>query len=237
MARRAYFVIATGKFKEYAKLLEKSLRKFDKETELIIFEEKDIPADPEFFYRATPYFAKKLFEAGYTEICHLDSDQIITGNLDHIWEGEYDVATVLNDPTMPIRVFDISPYFNNGLNVFKSKEFVEHWLRLCYTPHFGNFQYREQDLLNILCSDYHNYKVKCLDLSYPKIHGEFAKPIWIQAQMIDGKVMIPPPPGLPGTPRELCVVHFGGGSNSPEKMNFRIKFKEGVAAFISELVK
>ncbi len=225
--KRGYFVIATEKFNKDYEMLEKSFKKFHPNETLIRFTDKDIPNDPAFFFRATPYFAQKLFAEGYDELCHLDADQIILGSLDDIWEGDYDTAVVLNDPSYPIRVWDIGVYFNNGLNVFKNKAFVEHWQRLCYTPHFDNYQFREQDLLTILCSDYFNYKVRVLDNE--KIYGEFAKPVWTQAKVVGDKVMI--------DDRQLMVIHFGGGSQNPNKGNFRIKFQEPVIKFIEGILK
>src|SRR3990167_6110721 len=204
--KRAYFCLATKNFDNDFEMLNKSFKKFHKE-DIIRFNDESVPKDAQFFFRATPYFTKKLFNEGYDEVCHLDADQIILGNLDHIWEGGYDVAVVLNSPAYPIGVWDIgapsnTPYFNNGLNVFRNKEFINHWLYLCYTPHFNFYQFREQDLLNILCSDYFSYKVRILDGD--KIHGEYAKPEWKEAKVVEGKVMI--------ADKELLVIHFGGGS-------------------------
>jgi len=230
--KKAFYVIADTNNKLHFDKLRVSLRKFDKDTDLILFSDKEVQQanDPHIFYRATPYFAKQLFDNGYDELCHLDADQIITGNIDHIWDGDYDVATVLNDPTIQIGVWDIVPprYYNNGLNVFKNKDFIEHWLRLCKSPHFDRYQYKEQDLLNILVSDYLNYKVKCLDLEN-KIHGEFAKPLWPKGELKDGKIMI--------DDKQLCVIHFGGGSGSPDKGKYQTRFKDEVVEFIDTLIK
>ena len=125
-------------------------------------------------------------------------------------------------------MWDIKPYFNNGLNVFKSKDFVNHWSRLCYTPHFNTYQFREQDLLNILCSDYFNYKVRILDLD-DKVYGEFAKPVWKEARVEGDKIMV--------QDKQLMVIHFSGGSNNPAKGNYRIKFQEDVSRFIDSILK
>ena len=228
MTKRIYFTIATKNYDNDYQNLEKSFRKFHPNDELIRFSDDSIPNDPEFFFRATPYFAKQLFYKGYTEVCHLDADQIILDSLEGIWEGDFDVATVLNSPALPLRIWDIGVYYNNGLNVFKNKEFVEHWLKLCHTPHFQNYQYREQDLLTILCSDYFNYKVRCLDLD-DKIYGELAKPLWAQAVVEGDKVMI--------QGKQLVVVHFGGGASDPSKGNFRIRFQEPVVKLIERLIK
>lgn len=226
MNKRCYFVIATQSFDKDYTMLEKSFRKFHPTDELIRFSDKDIPQDRDFFFRATPYFAKKLFEQGYTEIAHLDADQIVLGGLEDIWEGDYDVATVLNDPSYPLKVWDCAFYFNNGLNVFKNPNFINHWDRLCYTEHFNHYQFREQDLLSILCSDYFNYKVRVLDDL--KIYGEVAKPLWKDATMEGDKVMI--------QGKQLIVVHFGGGSQNPSKGNYRIRFKDDVCAYIDKVL-
>src|SRR3990167_1136653 len=159
--KRVYFSLATGPYVPMFEMLKNSLRKFDKTTDLILFGEQDIrqSKDDLILYRAAPYFAKKLFEQGYTEVCKLDADQLILGNLDHIWEGDYDVAVVNNaNPrefkTYPVTVLDIHPlsYVNAGFVVMRSEQFIDHWLKLCLSPHFNSYQMKEQDLLNILVS-------------------------------------------------------------------------------------
>ncbi|MEK6884941.1 MAG: hypothetical protein AABY22_35245, partial [Nanoarchaeota archaeon] len=181
------------------------------------------------FYRATPYFTKKLMEEGYNEVCKLDADQVILGSLEDIWNGNFDVAVVRNDPSWPISVWDIThpSYYNNGLVVLKSKEFVDHWLKLCYSSHFNNYQYREQDFLTLLCSDYFNYKVKVLDTP-EKLYGEVAKPHWTKTTIKNNKVMI--------DQAQLYIYHAGGG-NIPNKMNYKIKFQPEVVKFLDRLVK
>lgn len=228
--KRIYFTMASNERLEDFNKLRNSFFKFNPNEELRLFDELFVKGtgDPNFFYRAKPYIASQLFKEGYTGVCGLDADQIILGNLDEIWEGDYDVATVLNDPTFPINLLDIQPYFNNGLVVMKNKDFVEHWLRLCYSNHFDKFQYREQDLLNLLTSDYMNYRVKCLDYG-DCIYGEFAKAVWKNAKVEGDKVMV--------SGKQLKVVHFGGGSGDPSKGNYRIRFQNDVVKFIDEAIK
>ena len=139
----------------------------------------------------------------------------------------------MNDPAYPISLWDISGginalghYYNNGLVVLKSKEFVEHWYRLCMSRHFSNYQFREQDLLNILCSDYHNYKVKWLEEK--DFYGEQAKPYWVKAKLVGNKIMY--------EEHEIKIIHFGGG-NIANKGNYRIKFQPDVIKRIEELIK
>lgn len=229
--KRIAFVPADDRNWElYGKKLLNSLRKFHSEEQLPLVRIDKPADDPMWFYRAKPIIAKELLEQ-YEIVIGMDADQIVTGDLSDLWresEGNFDVGTVLNDPTYPIQIWDIQPYFNNGLVVMKSKEFVDHWLRLCYTPHFDRAQFREQDMLNILCSDYFNYRVKCFDYS-DKIYGEFAKPSWIHAELKDNKIMI--------NNRQLNIIHFGGGAGSPDKGNYRLRFQTSVVKYIDSLVK
>ncbi len=219
----------------FLKQLLKSLEHFHpnspkKEFDIRVFDNPN-PNDKNFWYRSAPIVATQLLEEGYERIIKMDVDQIITGSLEDILNDtdEYDVGVVLNDPSWPIQVWDISHpnYVNNGFVVLKSKEFVDHWLKLCLSSHFQNYQYREQDFLTLLCSDYFNYKVKCLDTN-KKVYGEVIKPQWTQTEVKDNKIM------LGNT--QICVIHFGGG-NAPDKGNYRIRFPESVSQYIDKLIK
>src|SRR3990167_2179271 len=102
--------------------LEKSLHHFHPDAELLLYHGEEYVKklnDPNFYPKSKMIIVKELFDAGYDEVCSLDIDQIITGDLSDIWEGDYDVACVLNDPAYPIAVWDITHpnYYNNGLNV------------------------------------------------------------------------------------------------------------------------
>lgn len=226
---KCFFTIADRNNLNYYERLKKSLEKFHPDIELKLFGEEFASKYqlPTFFYRAKPIIASILLN-DYDMVCGLDADQIITGDLSDIWEGDFDVACTLNDPSFQIGVWDIGNpnYFNNGLVVIKNKDFAKHWERLCFTEHFDRYQYREQDLLNLLASDYFNYKVKKLDGN--KIYGESAKPFWKDAEIKDNKIMI--------GDRELCVIHFGGGVQG-NKDNYRIRFNEDVINKIDELIK
>ena len=180
MKKIVAFTIADNNNLKYYEMMKNSLRKFHSEEELplILFGGNDIALtqDREIFYRATPVFLNSLIDE-YETIVKLDCDQIITGNIAHTWEGEFDVAVVHNSnprerAVIEVKVWDIPPeaYLNNGLVVVKSAEFVRHWYKLCYSAHFPQYQMREQDLLNILVY-YGNYRVKFLDLNdkFPRI--------------------------------------------------------------------
>ena len=227
--KRCFYTIADNNNLVHYEKLKNSLSKFHPDMELKLFGEDFVKTfnDKAFYYRATPIIAMKLFNEGYDEICKLDADQIITGDLSDIWEGDYDAACVYNDPSYEIALWDVKPYYNNGLIVLKNKNFVLHWFRLCYSSHFDKYQFKEQDLMNLMASDYMTYNIKRLD-DGDKIYGESAKPRWTDAVLKDNKIMI--------GDKELCVIHFGGG-NSPQKGNYRTKFTEDVVNKIDELIK
>ena len=228
MKKIAAFCPAGKNYDEMFRRLETSLRKFHSAEELPLLRfDNPNPADNDFWYRSTPILASDLLKE-YETVIKMDADQIILAPLTDLLTDKdvYDVGVVLNDPSYPIAVWDIAPIYNNGLVVLKSKEFAEHWKRLCFTQHFPKYQFREQDLLNILCSDYMNYNVKWLEGD--KLYGEVAKPMWTQFRMVDGKVMF--------EGKQLCVYHAGGGS-TPDKGNYRIRFDDSVVKYIDLLIK
>lgn len=212
-----------------------SLKKFNPEIEVRVFDNPN-PEDKNFWYRSKALIATQLFKEGYEEIGLFDADQVILGDISEIFDGDFDIASVANDPTYPIGVWDIglqfgTPYFNNGLVVLKSKEFAQHWNRLNHSAHFDRYQFREQDTQNILVSDYFNYKNKPLDGE--KIYGEFGKPFWPTAKLVDGKVMM----DVNGEQKQLVVVHWGGGANDLTKGNYRLKFSPEMVKYIEEIIK
>lgn len=230
MKKRVAFCPADDKNLPFFENLQRSLRKFHSEEDLPLLRFDNTTNDPKFWYRATPILAKELLKE-YEQVIKLDADQIICGDISNIWNDDeyFDVGVVMNDPSYPIGLWDITPqsrYYNNGLVVLRSREFVDHWYRLCMGPHFDNYQFREQDLLNILCSDYHNYKVKWLEEK--DFYGEQAKPFWAMAQLVGDKIMV--------KDAEIKIIHFGGG-NIPNKGNFKIRFQPEVIKRIEELIK
>ena len=238
--------VATMDHMGYFENLKNSLRKFHTEEELplaLIGPEqlKDNP-DKDFFYRATPILGRQFMDLGYDIVIKLDVDQIITGKLNHIWENvEYDVAVVQNSnpkemATFPVSVWDIPPmaYVNCGFVVMKSRVFVEHWLDLCFSPHFNNYQMREQDLLNILVY-YGKYTVKMLDNS-SKWHGLISKGYWLDLKLKDDKLMLPKGEWPNDEDKEIVCLHWAGG-NIPNKMNLNTQFKEDISKWLTKLIK
>lgn len=213
--------------------LVNSVRKFHTEEELPILR-YDLANvnDQTKWYKAKPLIARELIK-DYETVIGMDVDQIVVAPINNLWEDKdiFDVGVVLNDPSFPIQTWDIMPYFNNGLVVMKSKDFIDHWWRLCESRHFMSYQYREQDLLNILASDYMNYKVNVLD-GGNEVYGEFAKPFWAEAYLRDNRLYFK----LKDVEKEIKVIHFGGGGDI-NKGNYRIRFSPEVVKRIEELTK
>lgn len=241
--KRCYWSIADDKNLPYFKMMEASFRKFHPNDELILFGEQDIREvqNKQIFYFATPYFTRKLMLRGYTDICKIDADSIITGSLDSIWEGSFDVAVVNNSnprefAAYPVTVWDIAPlaYVNCGFVVMRSREFVDHWLDLCFSYHYQNYQMREQDLLNILVS-YGNYEIKRLD-EEDSFYGLASKGYWLDIEMQGDDLLLKKGTEWPDKDKYIKVIHWAGG-NVADKMNYRIHFKPDVVKRLSFLTK
>lgn len=212
-------------------------------------------ADPMFFYRATPLLGEPLLDE-YECVVKADADQIIVGDLSYLTDTtDYDVATVINwnrfDPQyfgfVELGRIGIFPaeYFNCGFVVMRNKKFVHQWMVSCFTTQFDRMQYKEQDILNILCY-FGNYNVRCLD--HPDIvsqtqnkafWGIIGKGEWCRAVVEKGKVIIKK--GLGDTPfppddLEIKILHMGGG-NSAKKDNWGAFCSPPLMEWISKVTK
>ncbi len=244
--KRIAFTIAGPEDLVYADKMIKSLRKFHTEEELPIVVisgeqlKNLLKQGPMFYYRATPIIAKDLWKQGYTEIIKIDSDSVITSKLDHLFEGDFDVGVVNNaNPRefkkYPVSVWNIHPlsYVNCGLVVLKSERFINHWFNLCNSVHFDAYQFKEQDLLNIMVF-YMDFKVMFLD-SGTKWNGLISKGYFPQMEIRDNKLILPKNNEWPANEdKEICVIHFAGG-RMPDKMNFKLFFKEEVQKWLTKL--
>jgi hypothetical protein len=178
----------------------------------------------------------------YKTVLKLDADQVITGDLSHIWKEKYDIGVVNNSnprelKKYPVSVWNIHPlsYVNCGMVAMQSIEFVEHWWQLCVSPHFDFYQMREQDLLNILVF-YGNYRVNFLDAG-DKWHGLISKGYWTQIKLKDDKLILPKNKEWPDNKdKEIVCLHWAGG-NEPNKQNFNTQFKSDVATWLKRLTK
>lgn len=229
-----FFSIADKNNMKFFEMMKNSLKNFHPDIPLLLWDEDKIGRykDNDFFYRATPIIAKELIEE-YECVIKIDADSIVTGNLSHVWEDDYDVALVNNSnpremKTYPVTVFNINPlaYVNAGFVAMKSKRFIEHWYKQCFSPHFFNFQMREQDILNII-TQYGDYKVKRLDEG-KKYHGLASKGYWPDLILRDNKLYLPQTEGWPPEgEKQIVCLHWAGGKD-PDKMNFNLRFKPEV---------
>lgn len=237
------FTIADNNNLKYAKMLEKSFKKFHPDIPFEIVGEEQIKTtgDPNFFYRATPFVARDLLKK-YDTVVKLDADQIITGDLSHTWEGDFDLGVVNNSnprefKKYPVSVWNIHPlsYVNCGFVVMKSRDWVDHWWKLCASVHFQHYKMREQDLLNIMCF-YMPIRVRFLDAGN-KWHGLIFKGYEPSIVVRDGKLFLPKNDEWPtDEDKEIVCWHVAGG-NVPNKMKYRLHFSEDVVKFIDKLVK
>lgn len=246
-----FFSVADDNNLPYYKKMVKTLKHFHPDANVMLFGAKEVAetGDPDIFYRATPFFAKFLFEQGYTRVIKLDADQLILGTLERLLEeDDFDIGTVLNFNPHDIAKFGpisiagipIDQYYNNGLVVMRNKEFVDRWLQLCFHPHFTNYQYREQDFLNFL-AHYGGFKVRCFDNedninNYRAWHGCLNSGEGLNMKVIDGEVILPASPSqYPTKDIKVKVYHFAGAG--VEKMKYRLCFSEEVIKFIDDILK
>ena len=239
------FTIFDEKNKPYADIMTKMWRHFHPDIEMREYTQKEISEtkDQAIFYRATPYFTSKLMDEGYKVVIKVDCDSFIFGSiLEHLVE-DYDVGVVYNWNRTDwktygmVGVFDITPqeYFNCGLVIMKNRKFVDHWLKLCYSKHFDHLQYKEQDLLNVMCH-YGDYTVYNLDDNYGTWNGLIAKGENAKLKLVDGKVMaFKAEDKYPPEDKVVKIYHVAGG-NQENKMNYKILFNEEIQKFIEEII-
>lgn len=242
--RKIAFTIADDNNLKYLEMFKKSLRKFHSKEELPLREvtgaelQGYLQKDPQFFYRATPILAKELTE--YDCVIKFDCDQIVTGDLSALWEGNFDVGVVNNSNPREMKdvlvsVWNVHPlaYANCGLVVMKSKRFIDHWFNQCFKDHFNVYQYREQDLLNILIQ-YGDYIVKRFDEG-DSYYGLASKGYWPQVEL-DGKQLIlrKNEEWPQESDKYIKVLHWAGGN--VDKMNYQIRFQPEVIKRLDEIV-
>lgn len=190
-----------------------------------------------FFYKATPLFAKELIKE-YSLVVKIDADSAITAPLDDVFnDTSYDLGVVLNNNRLEpaVTVFNVPPanYANCGFVAMRSRELVNHWWDTCNRYYFDHFQYREQDLLNIIIN-YGNYNCMCFD-NFGKWYGLISKSEWNRFEMRNGKLICPADKAYNLEDKTICVIHAGGGNT--EKWNWGQQFKPEVAEYLREVTK
>ncbi len=248
--KTCFVSVATNpKNKACYNMMANSLYKFHPDIPLFLYDGEKIKKfdDPDFMNRFSPVIAYSL-RGEYDLIIQANADQIITGSLDYILKGDYDAGVVYNYNPIhtrkygPISCLDIPNqyYYNSGFIAMRSKRFIENWYNLSRSYHFGNYQYREQDLLNILCY-YGDYKVKCFDEYDPATkdsswYGLRSTGEWHKAVMRDGKLILPKSiDGYPERDKELKILHWAEGSLGV-KMNYKVYFNQECIEYINWLV-
>lgn len=249
---------------KYARKLIKSFKYFHPEKDFVLFTNakvENIPGvrilpitstDKDIWYEQKPYFADILFREGYESVLGLDSDQLILGKLDYLFNTTgYDVGTVLNFNPLDFRTYGAisvngvhyaTEYYNCGLVMMRNHKFVKHWLRLCNSKYFPRFTYKEQDLFNLICH-FGEYEVKCYDDADPDNnyfawHGLLGSREALRMQMVNGEVYLPASPeGFPSRDIIYKVYHAGNGQTPNDKLNHRLIFNEDVADFITGILK
>jgi lipopolysaccharide biosynthesis glycosyltransferase len=238
------FTIADNKNLKWAKMCEKSFKKFHPDIPFIIYGEEAIKASgiptPNFFYLSTPYYARQLIKE-YDQVVKIDADSIVTAPLEILENPEdFDVGVVFNWTrdviSQSVKVWDIPPqsYFNNGFVVFRNEELINHIWKLCNAQFFTNYPFREQDMLNIVCY-YGNYKVKVLDM-FDSWYGLRSKSEWNKAVMRDGVMVIPKGKDFfPERDKTVRCIHWAGG-NLDIKMNYHAFFNDECSTYLDTLV-
>lgn len=207
--------------------------------------------DPMFWYRQKPILSEPLLD-DYECVIGMDSDQLVLGDISYIWKTQgYDVATVINwnriDPNfygfVELGRIGIAPmdYFNCGLVALRSKRFAHVWKVNCFYPQFERMQYREQDILNVMCY-FGNFNVRCLDHQdtiggMNAWWGLIAKGELNRAILKGEEIIVPKGEGdtpFPPVDTTLKVVHSGGGL---VKQAWGTLFSPEVMVRINELIK
>lgn len=245
----AFFTVCDQRNLPWAQALERSFKKFHKDIDFIIYGPdycaEQQKADKEFFYRSCPMIGKQLLEK-YDLVFRIDADSVVCGELSELWsDTSWDFGAPLNLNTRDARqfgsvgVWNINPeiYLNCGLVGMRSKPFVNHWLKLCTSPFFGQYRYREQDLMNILYF-YGDYRGKCFDNINNKWWGLVSKDVWNGMELDENKnIVVRFLQNEKEVHRKIIkIIHYGGG-NSPQKMEHELFFPKPVAERLRELTK
>lgn len=232
-----FFSPADDKNLKYFQMLEASFKKFHPDIPLLRVPPTN---DPHFFYRAAPVAALQLMDE-YETVIKIDADSIVCGDLSTAWDGDFDAACVYNSnprefASFPYRLWDINPmnYVNCGLVVMKSRPFVEHWHKLCFSEHFTNYQMREQDLLNIMVH-YGDYKIGLLDM-LDSFWGLSSKGYWPAIEKQGNGLVLPPQEGYTTENKTIKVIHWAGGADPTKMTDLNLRFKPEVAKHLKWLI-
>lgn len=242
MKKVCFFTVLsdTGKNKEYAQMMISSLKKFHPDVPHIIRPFEEIHN-----YRIYALHGKELAKE-YETVISIDGDCIVTGSLDHIINGDYEVGSVLNnnliDPALKMWDTPHQFYVNCGLVAIKGTRPWEWWHSLNQSVHWQSYRFREQDMLNIMFH-YGDLKSKIFDHSNTW-NGLISKGRWDKIVLKDNKLIMPKEVvkeyidagyNFSEEDKEIRLIHWAGGQ--VPKMNYFVHFKKEVAEYIDSLVK
>ena len=237
-----FYTIAFGsEHVDYAKKMRNSLQKFHPDIPHFFVGEQQVEpylkTHKDNKYRLYALFGAQLAKE-YELVIQIDNDSIVTGDLSHIIEDKsYDVGCVLNNNLIDpkLKVWDIDPsfYVNAGFVAIRGERPWAWWNKLNSGGWFSKYQFREQDMLNIMVH-YGDLNCKIFDFSN-SWHGLIHKGQWDKFVLKDGKVVLPKTPGVCEEDKIIKIIHWAGG-NVP-KMNVWPHFKEDVAKHLTTLME
>lgn len=155
-------------YSEGCHMLINSFKKFHPDIDLVVFRQDMI--DKVFkesgcnWFTAKPVFAKLLMDK-YDLVVNIDSDHLITGRLDEILKGDYEVAAPWNFNDYENASFDNiteEMYLQAGIVASTSKNFWNEWDEA--NKDAMDYLRKENDILNLVVyNSSSKYKLKILD--------------------------------------------------------------------------
>lgn len=225
-----FFTVADDNNLKYAEMMMNSLKKFHPDIPCYLQGQKELDKieDPQKFYRMYAQVGEKLAQE-YELVINIDADSIVTGSLDHIINDKsYEIGSVLNNNLVdkPLTLWNVIPqfYVNCGLVAARSQRFWAWWNKLNFSHYFEQYQYREQDMFNIIFH-YGDFKTKNFDYS-DKWHGLVHKGQWGKFIMKGEEIVLPKTKGVCDGDKIIKIIHWAGG-NVP-KMNYRVYFNDEI---------
>lgn len=211
--------------------LIKSAKHWHPEIPFVVFSTKDIKEafDKNKYLNwnnLIPHFCNKLADK-YDLVVHIDADSLITGPLDELLKGDYEVAAARNNNDIrfaghlnwgcSLPAYDITTamYVNAGLVASTIKDFWDIWDNLNRSSHI--YPFGEQDILNILFYDCGERKFQCkvLDPVESNLHygvsatyGQSKLQSWRYMEVKDNELYL--------NNKKVKVLHEAGGHQLPK---------------------
>lgn len=227
-----FFTMASeGENMRYAKMCANSLKKFHPDVPHFIK-----PFEALHNFRIYALHGKELAKE-YDLVINIDNDSIVTGSLDHIINDDsFDIGGVLNnnliDPKLQLWDTPNEFYINCGFVAIRGERIWNWWDKLNHSIHWDKYQFREQDMLNIIFH-YGDVKTKVFDHSN-MWHGLIHKGQWGKVIMKGDEVILPKTEGVCNEDKIVKIIHWAGGQIP--KMNYWTCFPKPVAERLHNLV-